>query len=135
MFFKRTFCVTALAALLASCGGGGGGSTPTSPGSGGPQVIVVQIKDNEFSPKDVVINPGDTVRWVMAGSAKIHTVTALDGSFDSGMAFPQTGATFERTFSTPGKTYEYQCKSHYGCCQMAGAVRVGSNAPNPNPGY
>jgi plastocyanin len=138
MLQKRALYVMSLAALLASCGGGGGGKgggTPTSPGTGGPQVIVVQIKDNEFSPKDVTINPGDTVRWVMAASAKTHTVTAIDGSFDSGQAFQQSGATFERTFNAGGKTFEYQCLSHYGCCQMGGAVRVGTDAPDPHPGY
>ena len=135
MFFKRAFCITALAALLASCGGGGGGSTPTSPGPTGPQVITIQIQDDQFVPRDVTINPGDTVRWVRTGNLTIHTVSANDGSFDSGMAFTQAGATYERTFSTGGKTYEYICKSHYGCCQMAGAIRVGSNSPDPHPGY
>jgi plastocyanin len=136
MLTKRISGTLALAVLLASCGGGGGGgSTPTTPGTPGPQVIVVQIQDDKFSPKDVTINPGDTVRWVMSGSHSGHTVTALDGSFDSGMAFNQTGASYERTFATAGKTYEYQCKTHYGCCQMAGAIRVGSNSPDPHPGY
>jgi plastocyanin len=135
MLLNRAFYVMSLAVLVASCGGGGGGGgTPTSlPPSGSPQVIVIQIKDNEFSPKDVTINPGDTVRWVRVGNAPDHTVSALDGSFDN--TFPQSGATFEHTFNAGGKTFEYQCKSHYGCCQMAGAVRVGSNAPDPHPGY
>ena len=135
MLAKRILGTLALAALLASCGGGGGSSTPTSPGTPGSQVIVVQIKDDQFSPKDVTINPGDTVRWVMAGTHQGHTVTATDGSFDSGMVFNQSGASFQRTFSVAGQTVEYQCKTHYNCCGMAGAIKVGSNAPDPHPGY
>jgi plastocyanin len=135
MLLKRAVSVAALSALLASCGGGGGGGTPTSSGGGNPQVIVVQIQDDQFSPKHVTINPGDTVRWVRTGSAVDHTVTAEDGSFDSGMAFGQSGAVYERTFNTAGQTYNYLCKTHYACCGMAGAVQVGAAAPPPKPGY
>jgi len=135
MLAKRILGTLALAALVASCGGGGGGGTPTSPATPGSQVIVVQIMDDQFSPKDVTVNPGDTVRWVRAGTHQGHTVTAVDGSFDSGAVFNQSGASFEHTFTAGGKTFEYQCKTHYNCCGMAGAVKVGSNAPDPHPGY
>jgi plastocyanin len=131
MFFKRAFCVAALSVLLASCGGGGGGgSTPTSPTPmTGPQVVVVQVQDNQFSPKDITINPGDTVRWVRVGGASPHTVTADDGSFDSMAIFQKDGDSFQQTFPSGGKTVNYTCKAHYVCCGMAGSVRVGSNAP------
>jgi len=132
MFLKRAFCLMALSALLASCGGGGGGSTPTSPNptpTPSPQVVLIQVQDNQFSPKDVTINPGDTVRWVRVGGASAHTVTAADGSFDSGAVFQKDGDSFERTFGTSGKTVDYTCKAHYGCCRMAGSIRVGASAP------
>ena len=128
MFWKRAFCVMALSALLSSCGGGGGGSTPTSP-TPSSQVVVVQVQDNQFSPKDVVINAGDTVRWVRVGGASAHTVTADDGSFDSNAIFQKDGDTFERTFATAGRTVDYTCKAHYGCCKMSGSIRVGTSAP------
>jgi plastocyanin len=128
MFFKRAFCVMALSVLLASCGGGGGGSSPTTPTTG-PQVVVIQVQDNVFSPKDVSINPGDTVRWVRVGGASPHTVTADDGSFDSMAIFQKDGDSFQQTFSVAGKTINYICKAHFACCGMSGSIRVGSSAP------
>jgi plastocyanin len=71
----------------------------------------------------------------MKGTDNRHTVTARDGSFDSGAVFTQDGATFERRFDESGKTFEYACKVHKDCCMMSGSVRVGRDAPEPLPGY
>jgi plastocyanin len=60
------------------------------------------------SPVTVVMGVNNTVTWVNNDSAP-HTVTANDGSFDSGNLAP-TG-TFTFTFTTPG-TYEYHCIYH-----------------------
>jgi len=133
----KCYCFMALAAglLVAACGGGGG-SSPTTPAPAPmPKTVTVQIQDFQYSPKDIQINPGDTVQWVLAGPTHIHTVTATDGSFDSGFIFTATGATYSRTFTQSGTTVRYQCKSHYVCCGMAGSIQVGSNAPPPPPGY
>ena len=137
----RAFMLILLASLTAplaisSCGGGGGGSSPTEPPTPSPsQVVVVQVRDFSFDPKSVTIQPGDTVRWIVApGSDRTHTVTARDGSFDSGKVFNRDGATFERRFDTAG-TWEYWCSSHRDCCSMQGSVRVGSTSPPPIPGY
>lgn len=124
-------------ALLAACGGGGGGKSPTAPPPiTSPQVVVVAVQDDQFIPKQVTINPGDTVRWVLMGSSTAgHTVTANDGTFDSGKVFTKSGATFERTFTASGTTVLYHCQTHYVCCQMQGSVRVGENSPPPPAGY
>jgi plastocyanin len=140
MLVKRALYLVTMSILLAACGGGGGGgSTPTQPPgpTTTPQTITIQVMDNQYSPKHVTINPGDTVRWVMAGTDYVHTVTAANGSFDSGAVFTAPGAVYERKFdtTTSGQTFEYSCKVHYGCCQMAGAVQVGANAPPPKTGY
>ncbi|HYU34296.1 MAG TPA: plastocyanin/azurin family copper-binding protein [Thermoanaerobaculia bacterium] len=128
--------LTATASLAVnSCGGGGGGNgggSPTEPRPG--QTIVVQVKDFSYEPKSITIEPGDTVRWVLSGADHTHTVTALNGAFDSGMVFSASGAIYERRFDTTG-TFDYSCKSHKLCCQMQGSVRVGSNSPPPSPGY
>lgn len=126
-FFAGSLC------LLACGGGGGGGNSPTEPRA--PQVITVEVSDFTFSPRSIQIQPGDTVRWVMRGSDRTHTVTARDGSFDSGAVFTSGGAFFERRFDTAGRTHEYWCSSHRNCCMMQGSVRVGQDAPPPNPGY
>ena len=135
----RVFMLLVLAGLtiglgISSCGGGGGGSSPTSPPPPAPpQVVVVQVRDFGFEPRSVTIQPGDTVRWVLSGADRTHTVSARDGSFDSGASFNRDGGTFERRFTTSG-TWEYWCSSHRDCCSMQGSVRVGDGPP-PIPGY
>jgi plastocyanin len=49
------------------------------------------------------------VRWTNDDPDMIHTVTAVDGSFDS--AFLRTGETFSYTFNQPGE-FEYFCTPH-----------------------
>ena len=77
----------------------------------------VSIVDFAFQPASIEVPAGSTVTWTNAGAAP-HTVTADDGSFDSGQLKP--GATFSQTFSTPG-TYTYHCEIHP---QMTGTVVV-----------
>jgi plastocyanin len=137
---NRHSAVLALAACitLAACGGGGGGGTPTQPDPpGSPNVITVELNEFAYSPRQLTIEPGQTVRWVLMGSDPSHTVTARDGAFDSGLTFQDTGDVFQRTFSTSeaGQTFEYACASHSDCCDMKGSIRVGENAPAPDPGY
>lgn len=59
-------------------------------------------------PATVVIGVNNTVTWVNNDSSP-HTVTANDGSFNSGNVAP--GGVFTYTFTTPG-TYEYHCIYH-----------------------
>jgi uncharacterized repeat protein (TIGR01451 family) len=61
-----------------------------------------------YAPPSITIHVGDTVIWTNAGSYA-HTVTADDGSFDSGQV--NAGATFSMTFNTAG-TYAYHCSPH-----------------------
>ncbi|MGZ5301807.1 MAG: right-handed parallel beta-helix repeat-containing protein [Actinomycetota bacterium] len=64
--------------------------------------------DNAFDAGIVRIRPGRSVGWSNDGNSP-HTVTADDGSFDSGNLEP--GATFTRAFDRPG-VYSYFCKYH-----------------------
>src|SRR5688500_3110300 len=114
--------------LGATCGGGGGGGGggPTDPGPVAA-TATVELFDNSYSPRSVTVNPGDTVSWVLRGNDRTHTVTAIDGAFDSGAVFNQPGATFRRTFNEAGRTFEIRCAAHADCCNMRGSVRVGSS--------
>jgi plastocyanin len=56
----------------------------------------------------VVIGENNTVTWVNRDGVP-HTVTASDGSFDSGNLV--AGASWSHTFTTPG-TYSYSCSYH-----------------------
>ena len=52
---------------------------------------------------------GDTVTWTNQDDAMMHSVTADDGSFDSGLL--AQGETFSHTFTDPGE-FEYFCTPH-----------------------
>ncbi len=135
-FLLLLLAVLAVPLIISSCGGGGGGSSsPTAPPAPAPPVVVVvQVRDFGFEPRSITVQPGDTVRWVLAGADRTHTVSARDGSFDSGVSFSSAAGVFERRFDTAG-TWEYWCSSHRDCCSMQGSVRVGTNSPPPIPGY
>jgi len=79
---------------------------------------------------------GATVVWTHKGQ-KPHTVTADDGSFDSGKL--ENGASFKQTFGTVG-TFPYFCQFHGGKGSegMAGAIvvtaqSVAAQAPAAQP--
>ena len=80
-----------------------GDSTPAA--SSGP---AVDIKDFAFGPASLTVSSGDTVIWTNNDTVA-HTVTASDGSFDSGTISP--GDTFTFTFSTAG-SFDYVCSFH-----------------------
>jgi plastocyanin len=85
----------------------------------GPTVTVV---DSAYQPREVEVSPGTTVVWQQEGELP-HTVTADDGSFDSGTM--GQGDTFSRTFPQAG-TFPYYCEFHGapGGQGMAGVVIV-----------
>ena len=83
-----------------------------------PNIWSVSIEDFYFEPANAAIQPGDTIVWTNEGSHP-HTVTADDGSFDSGTLQP--GQSFRHTFRNPG-TVTYHCSIHP---FMTGSVSVG----------
>ena len=77
----------------------------------------VNVEFQAFSPTPAEVLPGETVQWSNI-SERTHTVTADDGSFDSGDLDP--AGTFEVTFASAG-TFAYHCTKHAG---MTGEVDV-----------
>lgn len=118
----RPHARTALAVVGALLLVGALGAGPAS----AADVTVQQVTGNLFSPASVTIDIGDTVTWVNADAVAPHTVTANDSSFDSG--FMANGATFARTFTSPG-TYAYRCTFHPP--GMVGTVTVRAAATQP----
>jgi plastocyanin len=112
-----------LGELGPSCmGGPGAAAAMASPAAGTPEAATsggssVSIADFTFTPASREVPAGTTVTW-MNSDWTPHTVTADDGSFDSGRIDP--GASFQWTFDTPG-TYAYHCAFHP---LMMGAVTV-----------
>ncbi len=103
------------------------------------------LDDLSFSPPNLIITQGDTVRWVTNSSVP-HTVTSAAGLFDSTPQFNDTllqqigpilfgpegfllpGASFNTTLSTPGD-YSYHCKIHP---FMQGTVTVTTQPATPD---
>jgi len=86
----------------------------------------IKIVDFAFEPATTTILAGDAVTWQnTTGTA--HTVTADDGSFDSG----QLGLDdqFANVFAAPGR-YLYHCKIHPA---MTGVVIVKAAKPTVTP--
>jgi plastocyanin len=77
----------------------------------------VDIQFQAFGPNQLDVLPGETVEWSNI-SERRHTVTADDGSFDSGDLFG--GDKFSREFDTAG-AFPYHCTVHAG---MTGEVDV-----------
>jgi len=61
-----------------------------------------------YSPEPITVRVGDTISWINTGVAP-HSVTAYDGSFDSGIM--PSGAAWSMTAGTPG-VFAYYCTLH-----------------------
>jgi plastocyanin len=106
-----------LAVSVAACGDDGG-TDASSSGSTTPKEAEVTIVAKDFSLTSVTAKPGEDVYLDNQG-ASTHTVTADDGSFDTGNV--AAGKQAELTApSTPG-TYAYHCSIH---SNMTGTLTV-----------
>jgi plastocyanin len=88
----------------------------------------LNVNQPGYTPTDVtvVIGVNNTVEWTNNDNMQ-HTVTANDGSFDSGNMNP--GATFSHTFTEPG-SFAYICTYHH---WMHGTVTVLSGTSGQQP--
>ena len=93
--------------------------------SAGPvwaQSVEVSAIDNSFDPREIEVESGTSITWTNDGDAP-HTVTADNGSFDSGNM--DSGDDFSESFTDQGR-YPYYCEYHGGPGGegMAGVVVV-----------
>src|SRR5712672_963615 len=131
-FFRTTgfsLIVLTLFAFLAACGNTNTGgstnptattttatSTPTSSNatptaaatSPSSNASSVSIANFSFSPATLTVSVGTKVTWTNNDTVT-HTVTAVQGAFDSNDLSP--GSSFSFTFTKAG-TYAYHCKIH-----------------------
>ena len=77
----------------------------------------ISITSSGFSPASLQVNINATVTWVNNDNI-VHTVTANDGSFDSGDIPP--GSRYSHSFTSTG-TYNYHCLYH---TAMTGTIVV-----------
>ena len=109
-------------------------ATASAPAAGAVGISSISIVDAPrpqprwgFAPGTRKIQPGTWVTWSNDGQ-DAHTVTAVDGSFDSGNLDPSEGYAWY--FDQPG-TFKYVCALHP---WMAGTIIVGDGvgvAPAP----
>ncbi|HEY0400136.1 MAG TPA: cupredoxin domain-containing protein [Acidimicrobiia bacterium] len=90
---------------------------PAARNNGVPPGTVV-IRDVAFNPAQINARVGEDVVWHFDDKGVAHTVTADNGSFDSGK---RTDGEFHVAFPQPG-TYSYHCSIHP---DMKGMVMVG----------
>jgi uncharacterized membrane protein/plastocyanin len=85
--------------------------------------VTIIIKQMRFNPPDKTVSPGAVVEWKNEDIFS-HTVTADDGSFDSGLIAP--GQSWKMTVKEAG-TLHYHCGPHP---NMAASLVVSSAAAN-----
>lgn len=78
---------------------------------------LVDLRNVRLLPAEIRIRAGQTVGW-LNHDPLVHTVSAEDGSWDSGNLAP--GTSFLRRFDRPGR-YRYHCRPHP---QMRGVIVV-----------
>lgn len=116
--------VTVVALVAVFCGG-----NLLLPAPAGAAQVGVSVGDHAFDPSTITVVVGDTVTWTVS-SGLPHTVSADDGSFDSGDL--NDGVTFSHTFELAG-TYPYYCLFHGapGGIGMSGIVIVEPASTDP----
>ena len=87
----------------------------------------VHIRGVEYAPATIRVRAGDTIVWSNARDNTVHTATADDGSFDTGV-IPAGGQASE-TFRERG-TIRYHCEI---VPSMTGTIVVEAAAASPPP--
>jgi plastocyanin len=83
---------------------------------------IVTVGDNFFSPSQLTINVGDTVRWVNAAGGNQHNVRSMSSAWTPSQT--SSSFTFEVIFNQAG-TFNYECTIHSG---MTGTITVQGTA-------
>ncbi len=84
----------------------------TCPYAATAATVDVSVRDNNFNPRNVTIDVGDTVRWTNAAGGNQHDVTADNGSF-SNPEGTVSSFTYSRTFNSVADI-RYFCTRHGG---------------------
>ncbi|MCF8151254.1 MAG: cupredoxin domain-containing protein [Burkholderiaceae bacterium] len=83
------------------------------------QTVEVTVKDYRFSPQELRIKTGDSVKWINAENRTSHSVLFLgEAGFESERFFPEE--SWQRSFDKPG-IYNYRCGPHE---EMRGSIIV-----------
>jgi len=101
--------------VVAGCSGNpsadDGGAVPAPPTTINVTEGVVVVQNLSYNPPRIETKAGAEVIWRFADGGLAHTVTADDGSFDSGR---QTSGEFKHRFDLPAREVSYHCEVHSG---------------------
>lgn len=123
-FFTRSLQIIFASIILFSCSKSGSNLVDSANGSlnatgSTPPVNYtarVTMSNSTFTPASVTVMQTGSILWVN-NDQQVHTVTANDGSFDSGDIQP--GGSFGLAFNVVGP-HPYRCKYHP---EMTGLVK------------
>ena len=83
------------------------------------ETVEVEIKDYKYSPAQLTVKVGTTVKWVNREKRTTHSILFTGpGGFESERFFPDE--SWQHTFDKPG-SYPYRCGPHP---EMKGQVDV-----------
>jgi plastocyanin len=83
------------------------------------QTVEVTIQNYRFSPQEVRIKAGDTVKWINREKRTSHSVLfPAENGLESERVFPDE--SWQRKFTQPGN-YSYRCGPHE---EMKGSIVV-----------
>jgi plastocyanin len=83
------------------------------------ETVEVRIADYKFSPAELKVSRGTTVKWINDEKRTAHSVLFLGPEgLESDRLFP--GESYSRTFDVPG-SYPYRCGPHE---EMKGRIDV-----------
>jgi plastocyanin len=115
----------ALAAAVETHPGSPDAPGPAAEPGAMPMTTAVSMGFSDYLPQTVQVVPGDVIRWTN-DSARAHSVTADDGTFDSGRL--PTASVFERRVDAAG-VRPYHCTLHTGMVGTIEAWTLLLNAP------
>ncbi len=93
-------------------------------------IITVDSTNLQFSPSEVTINEGQTVRFFWSGEFLDHNAVALNGMFDSGD--PEKEVDYAFTFDRgTNNTYDFICEPHE-LLAMVGTITVNPSVDETN---
>lgn len=118
MDIKHPLFVTIVAALVATISL----MLTTAPEAANARQVMVEIKAFKYAPRKPALKVGDVVIWTNRDIVP-HTVTALDGSWDSGTI--KAGGQWQTTITAAMLT-DYYCRFHP---MMKAAFTIGMSTP------